>query len=107
MKIKKSKKQDWYNLAQILVILSGSLFVVAGFFINASANYHSAIQTNNELIYQVKTIDPNALPYLRESNNLLGKMQLSAHNNFKRSLNMGILVSLGSLTAWFIGYKSK
>ncbi|MBI2105886.1 hypothetical protein HYT56_03555 [Candidatus Woesearchaeota archaeon] len=104
---KKSKREAYFILAQILAILSGSLFVVAGFFINASANYHSAIQTNNELIYQVKTIEPNALPYLRESNNLLGKMQLSAYNYFKWFLIIGGLVSLGSLIAWFRGYKSK
>ena len=105
--MKKSKKQDWHNLAQILAILSGSLFVIAGLFINAFANYHSAVQKNNELIYQVKTIEPNALPYLREANNLLSKMQFSAYNNFKWSLKIGILISLGSLIAWFIGYKSK
>ena len=105
--MKKSKKHDWYNLAQILAILSGSLFIIAGFFINAFADYQSSMQVNNGLIYQAKSIEPNALPYLRDSNKILGEMALSAYKYFNLSFYAGVVVSLGTLIAWFMGYKSK
>ena len=105
--MKKSKKQDWHNLAQILAILSGSILIVAGFFINVTANANSAMQTNTGLIYQAKVAEPNAVPYLQESNNLLGQLVKITYKYFKWFLWSGLIVAFLSIITWFRGYKSK
>ena len=105
--MKKSKKQDWFNLAQILAILSGTLIVGTGLFANMLATSYSSIQTNVGLIYQAKEVEPNAEQYLLEANNELKNYTRLSYNLIKYFLVVDGLFLIGSLIAWFIGYKSK
>lgn len=105
--MKKSKKQDWYNLSQLLAILSGTLIVGAGLFANMWATSYSAIQTNIGLIYQSKDVEPNAQPYLLEANNILKIYTSISDVLFKSFLMGGIVFLFGSLSFWVIGYYSR
>ncbi len=61
------------------------------------------MQTNNGLIYQAKTIEPNAVEHLQKSNLLLGDLAKSTYNYFWRTLRSSGLVALLSLIFWFLG----
>lgn len=105
--MKKSRKNDWHNLAQILAILSGTLIVGAGLFANMLATSYSAIQTNVGLIYESKNVEPNAQPYFLEANNILKNYTRISYDLFRYSLGGGIVFLFGSLLFWAIGFHSK
>ena len=105
--MKKSEKQDWHNLANILAILSGTLLIGAGLFANMLATSYSAIQTNVGLIYQSQEVEPNAKPYLLEANKVLSNYTNIIYTLFKCFLGGGIVLFFGSLGSWFWAYKSK
>ncbi|MBI2523563.1 hypothetical protein HYW19_04165 [Candidatus Woesearchaeota archaeon] len=91
--MKKSKKEDWYNLAQILAIISGTFIIGAGIYTSLSANYFNLILINNL----------NSI----ELNQMFGDL---VNTFFKKSNNLffiGIFFIFCSIGSWIKGYYTR